>query len=200
MVQSLGDVLKLIWWAVIALFRLRASLEADILALRHQLTVLRRKTPKRLAFSSFDRLVFASLYSLILPSPVGAFCHFGPCGAGFGRRSLVAIFQFPFRWGRDRFDCGQGLVRRAPLGGLVGADAAAINERTFVFRRMYHRGQRRQHLLLYVTIRPSAPARSRNRAGPWVTVRSAGAVPSTIAAMMRGEKGCAARIDLRIWG
>jgi len=31
----------------------------------------------------------------------GNFCHFGPCGAGFGRRSLVAIFQFPFRWGRD---------------------------------------------------------------------------------------------------
>jgi hypothetical protein len=31
-------------------------------ALRHQLTVLRRKSPKRLVFSNFDRLVFASLY------------------------------------------------------------------------------------------------------------------------------------------
>ena len=30
--------------------------------LRHQLNVLRRKAPKRLAFSTFDRLVFASLY------------------------------------------------------------------------------------------------------------------------------------------
>jgi hypothetical protein len=67
MVQSMGDVLKLIWWAVIALFRLRASLEAEILALRHQFTVLRRKVPKRLAFSTFDRLVFASLYSLMPP-------------------------------------------------------------------------------------------------------------------------------------
>src|SRR3984893_19090722 len=46
----------------------------------------------------------------------GNFCHFGLCGAGFGRRSLVAIFQFPFRWGRDRFDCRQRPVRRAPLG------------------------------------------------------------------------------------
>jgi hypothetical protein len=45
--------------------------------------------------------------------------------------------------------------------------AAAINERTFVFRRMHRRGQRRICCRCYVTIRPSAPARSRNRAGPW---------------------------------
>jgi hypothetical protein len=76
-------------------------------------------------------------------SLAGNFWYFGPCRAGFGRRSLVAIFQFPFRWGRDRFDCRQRPVHGAPLGGLVGADAAAINERTFVFRRMHQRGQRR---------------------------------------------------------
>jgi hypothetical protein len=57
----MGEVLKLIWCAVIGLFRSRASLEAEILALRRQLTVLRRKAPKRLAFRSFDRLFFASL-------------------------------------------------------------------------------------------------------------------------------------------
>ena len=33
------------------------------------------------------------------------FWHFGSCGAGFWLRSLVAIFQFPFRGCRDRFDC-----------------------------------------------------------------------------------------------
>jgi hypothetical protein len=33
----MGEVLKLIWWADIWLFRSRASLEAEILALRHQL-------------------------------------------------------------------------------------------------------------------------------------------------------------------
>ena len=60
----MGDVLKLIWWAVIGLFRSRASLEAEILTLRHQLNVLRRKSQKRLAFSNFDRLVFASLYRI----------------------------------------------------------------------------------------------------------------------------------------
>jgi hypothetical protein len=34
------------------------------LTLRHQLNVLRRKSPQRLAFSSIDRLVFAGLYRL----------------------------------------------------------------------------------------------------------------------------------------
>ena len=41
----MGDILKLIWWAVIGLFRSRVSLEAEILVLRHQLNVLRRKAP-----------------------------------------------------------------------------------------------------------------------------------------------------------
>jgi hypothetical protein len=58
----IGDMLKLIWWAFIGRFRSRASLEAEILTLRHQLNVLRRKSPKRLTFSNFDRLVFAILY------------------------------------------------------------------------------------------------------------------------------------------
>jgi hypothetical protein len=52
----MGDMLKLIWWAVIGLFRSRASLEAEILTLRHQLNVLRRKSPKRRAFSNIARL------------------------------------------------------------------------------------------------------------------------------------------------
>jgi hypothetical protein len=60
----MGDMLKLIWWVVIGLFRSRASLEAEIMALRRQLIVLRRKSPKRLAFSNFDRLIFASLYRI----------------------------------------------------------------------------------------------------------------------------------------
>ena len=62
MLALMRDVLKLIWWMVIGLFRSRASLEAEIVSLRHQLNVLQRKSPKRLVFSNFDRLVFASLY------------------------------------------------------------------------------------------------------------------------------------------
>jgi hypothetical protein len=67
----MGDVLKLIWWAVIGLFRSRVSLEAEILTLRHQLSVLRRKSPRRLAFSNFDGLGFAGLYR-IAPRVVNA--------------------------------------------------------------------------------------------------------------------------------
>ena len=59
MLRLMRDLLKLILWVVIRLFRSRASLEAEIMALRHQLIVLRRTSPKRLAFSNFDRLIFA---------------------------------------------------------------------------------------------------------------------------------------------
>src|SRR5712664_2718949 len=58
------DVCSLIWLALVGLFQSRVSLEAEILALRHQLNVLRRKSPQRLTFSSVDRLVFAGLYRL----------------------------------------------------------------------------------------------------------------------------------------
>jgi len=64
MLRLMGDLLKFIWWLVTGFFRSRAMLEAEIVALRHQLNVLRRKAPKRLVFSNFDRLVFASLYRL----------------------------------------------------------------------------------------------------------------------------------------
>jgi hypothetical protein len=58
----MSDLCRLIWCALIGLFRSRTALEAEILVLRHQLNVLRRKSPKRLAFSNIDRLVFAGLY------------------------------------------------------------------------------------------------------------------------------------------
>jgi hypothetical protein len=58
------DVCSLIWLAMIGLFRSRASRQAEILTLRHQLNVLRRKSPRRLSFTSIDRLVFAGLYRL----------------------------------------------------------------------------------------------------------------------------------------
>ena len=58
------DVCSLICLALIGLFRSRASLEVEILTLRHQLNVLRRKSPQRLTFTSVDRLVFAGLYRL----------------------------------------------------------------------------------------------------------------------------------------
>jgi transposase InsO family protein len=67
----MGDLRKLIWFALAGRFRSRASLEAEILVLRHQLNVLRRNTPSRIAFSGLDR-VFAGLYSLV-PAVIDAF-------------------------------------------------------------------------------------------------------------------------------
>jgi hypothetical protein len=58
------DMCKLIRWTLIGLLRSRASLEAEILALRHQLNVLQRSAPKRCVFSNFDRLIFTSLYRI----------------------------------------------------------------------------------------------------------------------------------------
>jgi len=71
MVASMSDLCRLVWWALIGLFRSRAALEAEILVLRHQLNVLRRNSRRRLAFSSIDRLVFAGLYRLA-PGVLGA--------------------------------------------------------------------------------------------------------------------------------
>jgi transposase InsO family protein len=58
------DLCRLIWCGLIGLFRSRAALEAEILVLRHQLNILRRQSPKRVAFNSIDRLVFIGLYRL----------------------------------------------------------------------------------------------------------------------------------------
>jgi len=49
---------------LIGLFQSRTALEAEILVLRHQLNVLRRKSPKRVALSSNDRLLLVALYRL----------------------------------------------------------------------------------------------------------------------------------------
>jgi hypothetical protein len=58
------DIGRLIWFALIGLFRSRASLEAEILVLRHQLAVLQRKAPTRPTFRGIDRLVFSALFRI----------------------------------------------------------------------------------------------------------------------------------------
>jgi transposase InsO family protein len=60
----MSDLCRLIWCAVIGLFRSQAALQAEIVLLRHQLNVLRRRSPKRVNLSNIDRLVFAGIYSL----------------------------------------------------------------------------------------------------------------------------------------
>src|SRR5580765_5528087 len=58
------DLLNLIRSMLLGLFRSKTSLEAEILALRHQLNVLRRTSPRRPVFSNFDRMIFVCLYRI----------------------------------------------------------------------------------------------------------------------------------------
>src|SRR5436305_3019507 len=58
------DLLNLIRWLLLGLLPSRRSLEAENLALRHQLTVLHRSAPKRPTLRNFDRLVFVCLYRI----------------------------------------------------------------------------------------------------------------------------------------
>jgi hypothetical protein len=58
------DGLKLLAWFVGSLFRSSRRLEAEIVILRHQLNVLRRRMPSRARLTLIDRLIFVWLYRL----------------------------------------------------------------------------------------------------------------------------------------
>ena len=58
----MGELFGFIWCAIAGLFRSRAALQAEILVLRHQLNILRRRSPKRAVLGNIDRLVFCGLY------------------------------------------------------------------------------------------------------------------------------------------
>src|SRR2546425_1725973 len=55
------DLLKLILGVLASLFRSRAELEAEILVLRQQINVLRRRMPKRPHLNNADRFLFVAL-------------------------------------------------------------------------------------------------------------------------------------------
>jgi hypothetical protein len=105
MLRLMGDLLKLIWCFVIGLFRSRAALEAEIVALRHQLNVLRRKAPKRVALRAFDRLLFATLYR-IAPGVLNALVIVKPETVIRWHRAGFRLF---WRW-KSRFRGGRPKV------------------------------------------------------------------------------------------
>ena len=55
--RVMSELCSSILCALVRLFRSRAALQAEILVLRHQLNVLRRKSPNRVTFCNIDRLV-----------------------------------------------------------------------------------------------------------------------------------------------
>src|SRR6476646_3389272 len=88
------DLLNLIRWMLLGLVRSRRSLEAENLALRHQVNVLHRRAPKRPALRDFDlsfssaciglhRAFWIHLRSLSRrPFSAGTELAFAPSGAG----------------------------------------------------------------------------------------------------------------------
>jgi hypothetical protein len=58
------DGLKLRACFVVSVFRSKGRLEAEIVILRHQLNVLRRRMPSRARLTLIDRLIFVWLYRL----------------------------------------------------------------------------------------------------------------------------------------
>src|SRR5258706_11383354 len=129
----MSDLCRLIWYALIGLFRPRAALEAENLVLRHQLNVLRRKSPKRLTFGNVDRLVFTALYR-VAPGVLDALKILKPQTVIHWHR---AGFRAYWRWksrgrgGRPKTPADiRQLIRDMsvanPLWGPLGALALAI--------------------------------------------------------------------------
>src|SRR6202045_3632292 len=88
------EVCSLIWLALGGAFRARVWLEAENLILRHQLSVLRRQSPKRPTFGMLDRLIFAGLYRLA-PEVLGALAIVKPETVIKWHR---AVFRLYWRW------------------------------------------------------------------------------------------------------
>jgi hypothetical protein len=84
------NVLMLLWSALTGLFRSKARLEAELVVLRQQINVLRRKSSKRCAFSNFDRLVFVGLHGLA-PGIVDALAIVRP-------ETVIRWQRAGFRW------------------------------------------------------------------------------------------------------
>jgi hypothetical protein len=61
----------LIWCPIAGLFRSRAALQVEILVLRHQLNMLRSRSPKRVAVGNREHSVFVGLFRLA-PRPLDA--------------------------------------------------------------------------------------------------------------------------------
>jgi hypothetical protein len=88
------DLLDLIRWMLLGLFRSRTSLRAENLALRHQLNLLHRRSPKRPVFSNFDRLIFICLYR-IAPRVLDALTIVDPATVVRWHRTGFRLF---WRW------------------------------------------------------------------------------------------------------
>ena len=117
------DLLKLILGVLASLFRSRAKLEAEILILRQQINVLRRRAPKRPHLYNTDRFLFVWLYHWF-PSVLGAVAIVRPETIIRWHR---AGFRAYWRW-RSRNHVGRPRVS-AELRTLIGKMSRAPQSR-----------------------------------------------------------------------
>jgi transposase InsO family protein len=113
------DLLKLILGPLTSLFKSRAELEAEILVLRQQINVLRRRTPMRPRLNNTDRFLFVWLYRWF-PSVLGAFAIVRP-------ETIIRWHRAGFRayWcGRSRNRVGRPTIS-AELRTLIGEMSGA---------------------------------------------------------------------------
>ena len=112
------DLFKLILGVLPSLFKPRARLEAEILILRQQINVLRRRAPKRPHLNNTDRFLFVWLYHWF-PSVLGAVAIVRPETIIRWHR---AGFRVYWRW-RSRNHVGRPKIS-AELRTLIGERAA----------------------------------------------------------------------------
>ncbi len=87
-------------------FRTRAELQSEVIVLRHQLNVLRRRSSKRVRLRWFDRALFLCFYGLF-PSLLGAIAIVKPATViGWHRASFRAFWRWKSRApaGRPKID------------------------------------------------------------------------------------------------
>ena len=119
------DTLKHLMSALVGLFAPGSRREAEILILRQQLAVLRRKTPGRVRVSLLDLIVLVWLYRF-WPSLLSAVVIVKPETVLRWHRNG---FRFYWRWksrnqgGRPKVDAEtRNLIRRISLENLLGAN------------------------------------------------------------------------------
>src|SRR5437667_11722471 len=121
------DLFKLILGVLASLFRSKAKLEAEILVLRQQINVLRRRASKRPHFNNTDRFLFVWLYrwfpsvlgaiAIVRPEFAGTVPAFGRIGAG-GRATVLADRRSRLSCARS---CAAALGHRLRAGGRFSA-------------------------------------------------------------------------------
>ena len=113
------ELLKLIFGVLASLFKSRAKLEAEILVLRQQINVLRRRAPKRPHLNNTDRFLFVWLYRWF-PCVLGAIAIVRPETIIRWHRTS---FRAYWRW-RSRNHVGRPTVS-AELRKLIGEMSGA---------------------------------------------------------------------------